>query len=858
MQDGSNDRTPGPYSGVLVQRTSEWSFLMRRARRLRNVRRMRRVLVTMGVLALLVATAGPASAATYPDPLPDFAHPGTPHDPLLSPASGTDSRPLLVIVPDFTDYPASGPDPITTADAVGRFFGAGFGSVGDYYRTQSFGRLAFTPAAETEGTANDGVVVAPLGSVANLQNPDGPLAQQAMQAADPFVNFAAFDADGNGAVDARELALVVLFESDPLSNCGGTRTVPAGQVDGVQMGNRQYSFDFGRSNNITHAHELAHQAFGTQDQFYIAGPYDITAPTCPPVAGQQAPQSWFSFNSWHKLHLDWATPRVVTRDGYYDVPEWTPTGSSFLLYDPDRGTNDYVLVENRRRGGYDQDVADQGLIVWRIDETAFRTRAFDLVRPGGGQPPNNYGGSSVDAFDACDPSTATVREVSPGWRDGTASRVAIRAIGSAAPTMRVFFDVRGPGLLVDTHRCDPATRPRLVPGVPTAVDIAVMNTSEAADTFRFTIADLPAGWTATTVTRTLAAGERATVAVDVTPAVDAAVDTSHTVRATGVSTTDATVASESPLTLRTSPSVAITDAAPVVEGESGTRPADFAVTLSSAPAEPVTVRVGTLDGTATQPADYTATETSVAFAPGETQKVFSVPVVGDTVDEPAETFTARILAADRAAVRGGTATATIVDDDRNGVFTCRASAARPSSAPVVANPAEAPCLDDARGAATVRGNSDRVTVTGGNARASTDVVPDDQTATPQAGDRGSAAAATERMVIDAGAARVTLLATSATASATCTGGGAPALTAASEVRGLTVNGRTHNLVTAPTTIRVGNAFTLRLNQQVVVNGKITQQAMVIDPPVGDDIVLAEASAGFAGAPAHPAGHPCTD
>lgn len=116
------------------------------------------------------------------------------------------------------------------------------------------------------------------------------------------------------------------------------------------------------------------------------------------------------------------------------------------------------------------------------------------------------------------------------------------------------------------------------------------------------------------------------------------------------------------------PTVDIGDTS-IVEGDSGTRNAVFTVTLTEASEEPVTVNYTTSNGTATAGSDYTATTSSVTFAPGETSKTISVPVVGDTTDEPDETFTVTLslpatpTAPPRATIGDGTATGTIVDDD---------------------------------------------------------------------------------------------------------------------------------------------------------------------------------------------------
>ncbi len=511
------------------------SRLGRRAARVSVTPRVGAVLTIMAVVVALLVGSPPASAA-YPSTLPDFSHSATPHSPLLSTASGNDPRPLLVIIATFSDQPNS----VTTATAQNEFFGAGFGSVNSYYTSESFNRLSFTPATETEGTANDGVVVAPVGLLKDIQTAGndlgGPWGAQAITAADPWVNFASFDANNDGKVDARELAIVVVTDTGDGSSCGGTRALTAVTVDGKDLSGRGYSFDFAAENIITHAHELAHQTLGTNDQFYIAGPYDITAPTC-------GTNRYYSFNSWHKMHFGWASPTVVTRDGYYDVPTWSTSGTSFLLYDHDRGTNDYFLVENRERVGYDQNIGDQGLIVWRVDETAIGTRGFDLMLASGAVAPNNYGGGPADAYDADDPQTPS-RSMTAPWRDTTPAAVAVRAIGDAGSTMRAYFDVRGPGVLVDTYGIQHAPTPDAILGEPGVLSVPVMNTGEASDTFAFTATGLPAGWTATTDTRTMAAGATATAAFTVTPPLTATTGT-YTLTATGTSTTDASVTSSS-------------------------------------------------------------------------------------------------------------------------------------------------------------------------------------------------------------------------------------------------------------------------------------------------------------------------
>ena len=90
---------------------------------------------------------------------------------------------------------------------------------------------------------------------------------------------------------------------------------------------------------------------------------------------------------------------------------------------------------------------------------------------------------------------------------------------------------------------------------------------------------------------------------------------------------------------------------------------DFAVTLSRATSGTVAVAYATADGSATAGSDYTATAGTLTFAPGETAKTVTVPVLDDAHDEGEETLTLRLSAATGAVLADGVATGTIKNTD---------------------------------------------------------------------------------------------------------------------------------------------------------------------------------------------------
>lgn len=111
------------------------------------------------------------------------------------------------------------------------------------------------------------------------------------------------------------------------------------------------------------------------------------------------------------------------------------------------------------------------------------------------------------------------------------------------------------------------------------------------------------------------------------------------------------------------PSVSISDVS-VVEGNSGSTPATFTINLSSASGKTVGVSFKTLPGSATSDVDYTAVNgNSVSFLPGQTSKIVTINVKGDTSPEPDENFFVSLFNPVEATLAQAQGTCTIINDD---------------------------------------------------------------------------------------------------------------------------------------------------------------------------------------------------
>ena len=100
-----------------------------------------------------------------------------------------------------------------------------------------------------------------------------------------------------------------------------------------------------------------------------------------------------------------------------------------------------------------------------------------------------------------------------------------------------------------------------------------------------------------------------------------------------------------------------------VEGNAGTQYAEVRVSLDAPSNRTVTVNYGTANGTATAGSDYYAVSGNLAFAPGETSKTVLVPVTGDRLGEPDETFLVKLHGAKNAKLADGTGVVTLVDNE---------------------------------------------------------------------------------------------------------------------------------------------------------------------------------------------------
>jgi subtilase family serine protease len=101
----------------------------------------------------------------------------------------------------------------------------------------------------------------------------------------------------------------------------------------------------------------------------------------------------------------------------------------------------------------------------------------------------------------------------------------------------------------------------------------------------------------------------------------------------------------------------------VIEGDDGSIQADLEVSLSRASSQVLTVDYQTNDGSAVAGEDYLAVSDTLIFAPGATSQIVSIPLLGDAIDEPIESFLVVLTGPSEGVIFDAEGEATILDDD---------------------------------------------------------------------------------------------------------------------------------------------------------------------------------------------------
>lgn len=368
--------------------------------------------------------------------------------------------PLLVIIASFDangngidDYDPSNPKKLfsdktkdyygeqwaqtTPEDHWDRYFGES-GSVAAYYKEMTMGKMTFVPAEFKKTVPNQKIQNGVIAVTINKKHPcaSGDAIRTIiaiLEAAGEYVDYSAYDANGDGTCSQDELALLILNAGPDRSSTGqyehpstprsyfavhGTSQGIDSMIGGVWIrsnngGGRVSNLgEYNKPGNImpigVPVHELAHN-FGAEDLYHRGGgsddswpqPYYFSLQCSGNHSGGGSTPTYL--DPYQRVLIGWAEEEVVT-DGTYTLYS-TLSGKYKVLRVNTPDPNEYFLIELRLKEGFERNLTKGGtggIMVWHIDESI------------------NKQFFSSGLADSCTPSNGKSHDpgIVPLWREG--------------------------------------------------------------------------------------------------------------------------------------------------------------------------------------------------------------------------------------------------------------------------------------------------------------------------------------------------------------------------------------------------------------------------------------------------------
>jgi immune inhibitor A len=294
--------------------------------------------------------------------------------PAMAPIVG--EKRALVLLVDFEDNPAS----TSKSNYEKMLFSEGVyptGSLRDYYREISYHKLTVTGDV-CLGDNGWHRAPEPYSYYVNGEYGLGyyprnatKLVEDVVDLAANYINFAKYDNDKDGIVDA----LFIVHAGPGAEVTGNTNHIwshmafiPSKSVDGVRIS--RYSMEPEDGKPGVFCHELAH-VFGLPDLYDYdldsagTGKWDLMA------AGSWNNDGYTPAHpvAWCKAKLGWMTPEVISEPQRKITLRPSNLFPDVYKLPVDNDSRQYFLIENRKRSGFDSYIPGEGLMILHVDES---------------------------------------------------------------------------------------------------------------------------------------------------------------------------------------------------------------------------------------------------------------------------------------------------------------------------------------------------------------------------------------------------------------------------------------------------------------------------------------------------------
>ncbi|MCH5176702.1 MAG: M6 family metalloprotease domain-containing protein [Prevotellaceae bacterium] len=262
------------------------------------------------------------------------------------------------------------------------------GSVRDYFLAQSYGDL--TIDFDVVGPYTTAYDMAYYGGNDRYGNDDKPesMIVEACNAANAEVDFKDYDWDGNGEVDQVYVIYAGYGEAQggpsytiwphewSLSAAGKRLTLDGVKIDTYACSNELHGSSGTRMDAIgTACHEFSH-CLGLPDMYDInySGNYGMNTWSLLDQGSYNGPSNDGSvpagYTSYDRMFAGWLDP-VVLSEGceVTDMKNIAENREAYIIYN-ERNNNEYYLLENRQKIGWDSQLGGHGMLVIHVDYDA--------------------------------------------------------------------------------------------------------------------------------------------------------------------------------------------------------------------------------------------------------------------------------------------------------------------------------------------------------------------------------------------------------------------------------------------------------------------------------------------------------
>ena len=293
----------------------------------------------------------------------------------LAPAVGQTTA--LVLPVDFSDVPAT--RSLSEVDTM--LFGDGAGSAANYFREVSYNKLNLRgdviEARETLGWYR---ALGPKTHYANNNYGYGDhspnaraLVEEVIDLASQHVDFADYDRDGDGVVDA----LVVIASGRGAESTGNLNDLwshksdlqPPKSAGGVKVRSYLIASEFSRLGIM--CHELGHLLFRWPDLYDVdssshgTGQWDLMGGGCWNGGGHRPAHP----SAWCKAKAGWMeTVTIFNEARNVTLSPYATSDKVYKLPVGNAASREYFLLSNRKKVRFDDRLPGEGLLIEHVDE----------------------------------------------------------------------------------------------------------------------------------------------------------------------------------------------------------------------------------------------------------------------------------------------------------------------------------------------------------------------------------------------------------------------------------------------------------------------------------------------------------